>query len=629
MSEKQLKNLCDIFNDKLIFRIPDFQRGYSWEEAQLQDLWEDIQFLQKEKSHYTGMITVQKVDWKSCIAEKWQEDFWLKDLEFAPCYVVDGQQRLTTILILIKELLNTLQEGEKFISKKKKHWEDIFFYEKEDADDPNTKFSYRFGYEKDNPSDEYFKTKILGNISTKAINEPDTLYTKNLLEAKKFFEEKLKNLPHGERETIFKKVVQGLKFNYYEIKDAAEIHVTFETMNNRGKRLSNLELLKNRLIYLSTLIKDSDNLRKGINDVWATIYKEFGDEKLKKVDEDNFLKEHWIMYFEYDRSISDPAKVFLLNKKFTAKNINSNDLKQEDIFEYIRSLQESIIQWAKIIKAYHEDENVKLWLDKLNRLHWRSFRPLAMAVLLKEKDSNKIVEFLKACERFNFLIIEISERYSNVNNSSFYALTKNYYKGDKGLEDVIAEIEKYIYDEKEGLLDVKRFCNTIEKNYEKGEGFYSLKGLKYFLYEYELFLQEKTKSPKKLLDYEMYSAKNSEDITIEHIFPQSSNFIPYWKKYFKTKDSSIYLNSRGNLLLLSRKKNSLLSNTSFKDKKKGELSYTTGSQSEIEVALYSDWTKETIVERGKKMLGFLQERWEVTLNEEQIEKLLTNKNKKK
>lgn len=628
MSENKLKNLCEIFNDKLIFRIPDFQRGYSWEEAQLQDLWEDIQFLQKEKSHYTGMITVQKLDWKRCIAEKWQEDEWLKDLEFAPCYVVDGQQRLTTILILIKELLNTLQEGEKFISTKKKHWEDIFFYKKEDPDEPNTKFSYRFGYEKDNPSDEYFKTKILGNISTKAINEPETLYTKNLLEAKKFFEEKLKDLLHEERATIFRKVVQGLKFNYYEIKDTTEIHVTFETMNNRGKRLSNLELLKNRLIYLSTLIKDSDNLRKGINDVWATIYKEFGDEKLKKVDEDNFLKEHWIMYFEYDRSISDPAKVFLLNEKFTAKNINSNTLTEKDIFDYIRSLQESITQWAKIIKAEHEDEDVKLWLDKLNRLHWRSFRPLAMAVLLKEKDSNKIVEFLKACEKFNFLIIEISERYSNVNNSSFYALTKNYYKGDKGLEDVIAEIEKYIYDEKEGLLDVKRFCNTIEKNYEKEEGFYSWKGLKYFLYEYELFLQEKAKSPKLLLDYEMYSAKNSGDITIEHIFPQSPND-NYWKKNFKTEDSSIYLNSLGNLLLLSREKNSSLSNNSFEEKKNGELSYTTGSQSEIEVARYSDWTKETIVERGKKMLGFLQERWNVTLNEEQIEKLLTNKNKKK
>lgn len=628
MTEKELKNLQNIFNDRLIFRIPDFQRGYSWEEAQLQDLWEDIQFLQKDKSHYTGMITVQKLDWISCIAEKWQEDSWLNGSGFTPCYVVDGQQRLTTILILIKELLNTLQEGEEFNSRKKKYWENIFFYEKKDADDPDTKFSYRFGYEKDNPSDEYFKTKILGNISTKAINEPDTLYTKNLLEAKKFFEEKLKDLSLEKRETIFEKVVQGLKFNYYEIEDVAEIHVTFETMNNRGKRLSNLELLKNRLIYLSTLIKDSDDLRKGINDVWATIYKEFGDEKLKKVDEDNFLKEHWIMYFEYDRSISDPAKVFLLNTKFTAKNINSNELKKEDIFEYIYSLQKSIIQWAKIIKAEHEDADVKLWLDKLNRLHWRSFRPLAMAVLLKEKDSSKIVEFLKACERFNFLIIEISERYSNVNNSSFYALTKNYYKGDKGLEDVIAEIKKCIYDEKEGLLDVKRFCNTIEEKYIKEQGFYSWKGLKYFLYEYELFLQEKAKSPKTLLPYEMYSAKNSGDITIEHIFPQSSNDIPYWKKNFKTEDSSIYLNSLGNLLLLSREKNSSLSNKSFEEKKKGEeLSYLTGSQSEIEVALYSDWTKETIVARGKKMLKFLQERWNVTLNEEQIEKLLTNKKK--
>ena len=72
--------------------------------------------------------------------------------------------------------------------------------------------------------------------------------------AKKYFAKKLKVLNKESKESIFDKVVNRLKFNYYEIDDSLDVYVTFETMNNRGKSLSHLELLKNLLIYLSTLL---------------------------------------------------------------------------------------------------------------------------------------------------------------------------------------------------------------------------------------------------------------------------------------------------------------------------------------------------------------------------------------
>ena len=56
-----------------------------------------------------------------------------------------------------------------------------------------------------------------------------------------------------EIEKLFIKLTQRLKFNIYNIDDDFNVFIAFETMNNRGKRLSNLELLKNRLIYLTTL----------------------------------------------------------------------------------------------------------------------------------------------------------------------------------------------------------------------------------------------------------------------------------------------------------------------------------------------------------------------------------------
>ena len=58
--EKNLENLNQIFNKK-IFRIPDFQRGYSWGKEQLDDFWGDIELLSENEVHYTGLLTYEKI----------------------------------------------------------------------------------------------------------------------------------------------------------------------------------------------------------------------------------------------------------------------------------------------------------------------------------------------------------------------------------------------------------------------------------------------------------------------------------------------------------------------------------------------------------------------------------------
>ena len=84
-------------------------------------------------------------------------------------------------------------------------------------------------------------------------------------------------------------------FNVYELEQELDVFVVFETMNNRGKPLSRLELLKNRLIYLSTLIpepaeeEDGRALRRNINDAWKTIFEFLGREKDQILDDDDFL----------------------------------------------------------------------------------------------------------------------------------------------------------------------------------------------------------------------------------------------------------------------------------------------------------------------------------------------------
>lgn len=632
MSDTKLLSLSEIFNNK-IFRIPDFQRGYSWEERQLEDFWEDIQNLSPNKIHYIGLLTVEPIKKDEIInVEKWKDDLWLLKKGMSAYYVIDGQQRLTTLIILLHEILRTFKDDEGINFGQKSEWIDRFLYRSYNQ----IYKSFVFGYEKDNPSDEYFKTKILEQDSSAADKYPETLYTANLMFAKEYFAKKLKDLSKECKEEIFDKAVNRLKFNYYEIDDSLDVYVTFETMNNRGKDLSHLELLKNRLIYLSTLLHKDDEtkerLRKDINETWKTIYEYLGKNKENPLDDDVFLFNHWVMYFTYDRSQSDVYAEFLLKKKFTSKNVLCGNISIEDIKAYIDSLSKCVKQWFYIFNIQYSNfsDKIKGHIHKLERVGWRAFPPMIMAVFTKERNEELIWDFLDACERFNFLVFAVSHRSSNTQNSNLYRKAREYYIGNLDLETLIHDID-FLTDGEEngnyyGWFDLERFRNHINELFSKNdrEGFYSWSGLRYFLYEYELYLQDNANTK---VTWEDFNKRKKEE-TIEHIYPQSATDI-YWKKRFgnlKPTEKRLYLNSLGNLLLLSRSKNSKLQNYDF-DKKKclqskdgKDIGYYNGSYSEIEVSKRAEWTTKEIIGRGLSMLQFMEERWNFKFKDWGLEK---------
>jgi uncharacterized protein with ParB-like and HNH nuclease domain len=100
----ELKPLQEFFNKRL-FRIPDYQRGYAWTESQLDDFWQDLNRIPAGRNHYMGQLTLEAVP--KTAWEKWDEDIWLiTGRSYKPFYVVDGQQRLTTAVILLKCLFD-------------------------------------------------------------------------------------------------------------------------------------------------------------------------------------------------------------------------------------------------------------------------------------------------------------------------------------------------------------------------------------------------------------------------------------------------------------------------------------------------------------------------------------------
>lgn len=99
----ELQSLSQIFQNKL-FRIPDYQRGYAWQDPQLRDFWEDLINLQADRYHYTGLLSLKLLS-KQEEKKLGNDDQWLLNSGYNVYHIVDGQQRLTTAVILLNEII--------------------------------------------------------------------------------------------------------------------------------------------------------------------------------------------------------------------------------------------------------------------------------------------------------------------------------------------------------------------------------------------------------------------------------------------------------------------------------------------------------------------------------------------
>ncbi|MFH0736223.1 MAG: DUF262 domain-containing protein [bacterium] len=691
----ELIGLETLFKNKL-FRIPDYQRGYAWQEPQYKDFWEDLINLQENRVHYTGVITIQKIP-KEAIKND-SKEYWLVDeYNYNIYHVVDGQQRVTTCIVFLQCIIETVRELPENIG----HKDDAIFFsdnltlneiiknfiymKKPKGDQYRT---YKFGYLPDeNSNQEYLRFNIFNESNASSIRE--TFYTRNLEEAKKYFLIHLKELykQNGKKALLeqYKKITQKFLFNEYIIEDEFDVFVAFETMNFRGKNLSKLELLKNRLIYLTTLYPenvlecaDRKALRDDITKSWQEVYYQLGRSKIL-LDDDDFLKAHWIMKFLYSRKKSDDFVSFLLYKNFISKRVNtyeeitcnnsdeqitrieddeidvendevddlingqvSKPLSHSDIREYIDSLRTSSIHWFNLhypYKAEDLNDDEKKWLDKLNRIGMGYFRPLVMSILKNQPQNEQRLEVLKLIERYIFIRYNINQLRSNKGDSEFYKAAREFDQKKIKIEDIILKLKDHesLSLDAENNLNIDNFKFYLGKKIKDkpNEGFYGWYGLKYFLYEYELKKMEDTGQSK--VEWGLFIKNPKDKISIEHIYPQSES--ESWAKVFKDipqNQKCVYCGSLGNLLLLSNLINSKLQNFSFQEKKnpkideKGDLirrGYCDGSHSEIEISMnYENWTPIEIKNRGLSLLKFLEERWNIKLGsiEQKLDLLYLN-----
>jgi len=564
---------------------------------------------------------LERVDEKAWRA--WDDETWLiHGRGFRPFYVVDGQQRLTTAIVLVKCLLDRVpNDGQLAFT------DELDRVKKYLVQTSGISRAYIFGYQKDNPSYEYLKTQILEQPSNQ-YQGTETTYTANLLAALKFFKKKIEPADPENLERWFKNLTQKLLFNVYELIEDLDVFVVFETMNNRGKPLSKLELLKNRIIYLSTLLNEDiqqRSLRQNTNDTWKTVFEFLGREKGSPLDDDDFLRAHWIMYFTYAREQASQFSSFLLNTHFTPQRTRAGSLNAADLQTYVSSIQDSVRKWHDVYfpeRATSLSEGTRRELEKLDRLGRGAFEPLIMAALqIGVEDGAGVIELLRAAERFIFLISGVCRRRADTGDSEFYRLAHQVFSRETALAQAVEAINART----ERHFSVEKAITDMRELFRYEQGFYSWGGLRYFLFEYEQNLRDRAGMASPKLNWNEFVGSRRDQETVEHIYPYTPE-LSDWPE-FEARDQRerpVLRNSLGNLLALSQSRNSRFSNRPFERKKQdadGVKGYYNGSYSEIAVAQTLSWTPNAVLKRGLEMLEFLERRWLISLgsNEEKIQ----------
>ncbi len=685
------KPLDSLFKEKL-FRIPDYQRGYAWGRDQLDAFWADLINLPENRSHYTGVLTLKEIP--STDINKEDKEFWLvEDHSYKVYHIVDGQQRLTTFTLFLQAFIEFLRDLPENVNRED---DAIFLTDTLSVGDIEGRFlfenkpagesfrTYKFGYTVDNPSYEYMRYRVLGEEGAGTVSE--TFYTLNLSNGKEYFLKQLQDLHKKEGvqglHDTYRKLTKQFLCNEYIIKDEFDVFVAFETMNNRGKTLSDLELLKNRLIYLTTLYTEDEldaaerkDLRHLINDAWKEVYFQLGRNKSKPLNDDDFLRAHWMMYFKFSRQTGRDYIKFLLEEQFTPQrvqrktfrpveleeteeqssdtdldadeengldetdnslSINVAELQPSEIRDYVMSLKTSSAHW---FNTFYPDiagdigSDEIQWIQRLNRLGMAYFRPLLMAILKNNEDSDELVGAIREIERFVFIVFRLTQSRSSYASSEFSNVVRAIDRGEMDLAQLkyrLQERMRFTFKAEGYYFAHEDFCLLLRKKFEVGQGYYAWTGLRYFLFEYEL--EKLSGAVQKKFDWDDLHKTPHDHISIEHIYPQTDT--EAWEQAFQGISPSArtaYCNSLGNLLLLSLSINKSLQNDSFAKKKNPRFDrdgnilrngYADGSHSEIEVSQHQHWGPDEIRERGLDLIRFMEKRWNIRFVDDEVREML-------
>ena len=632
MAQQQEVTLAGVFNERFLI-IPDYQRPYAWGPKQLDDLWEDLDLLGPSGKHYAGTLVLkpQRLPDGDPVTSVEELGDVLQHMD-----VVDGQQRLTTCLILLDRLRRALaaMDGEQEV-----------------AHPMAAKIRRTFGIVTINGASKprlilgsdyhlLWRDSILGDQPVTVAHL--TGGQQRLLAARDYFDARLKDLTADtdpstalERlKDLYQRVTAGLRFLVYEVSTAADVGVIFETLNERGRPLSDLEKTKNYLLYLARQIRDdrSEQLAHEINERWTQIFGHLAN--AQQGEEDQLLRWHWLATQQPDKrywkgvgSIKGRfdrgrylASGVRLKTDETADAVG--EAKWDELFEDLSSYISSLESCALFLREANDpnaqylafSEGQRDLVRRGNSALQRSrivaiYRPLLFACRLRHPNNGELyANLLEVCERYSARVFVIEQRKSNAGEQSLYGLAKQLFDGEDPswvLERMRAVLWRYAPDD-----SVRTTLESVD------EDWYHRQGHKYVLYEYELSMLP---HGQELTDFGFFTQGDNVRRTTEHILPQGpAEGASCWWDHFTAEQHQSYMHSLGNLVLTLD--NSSYSNKCFADKR-GEAAvpgvaakpcYAQGKlYQERELAHEEEWTPEAIRARQLRLAAWAMERWSV------------------
>jgi len=541
MEARKIKLLEFIGNGKKTFNIPVYQRNYDWKEEQCRKLFEDIQNIVKsdyEIEHFLG--TVVFVSSKS-------------EMNFNEYVLIDGQQRITSIMLLLKVLHEKVTDE----NDKEEIWEEYLINKR--APEENLRIRLK-------------PVESDGMPYKKLIEENDISLTSNVCKNYRLFEKLIQESNYSAEEIY--KALGKIELVYIQLekgKKSENPQMIFESLNSTGLSLTQGDLIRNYLL----MNHEYEKQKMLYKNFWLEIEKRITNEKIS-----DFVRDYLTMK---NGSISNKDKVYDDFKKYIKQNNENMD--EEGILEELKTYSE---YYSWFLNGNSPNNKINEKLSEFRYLRNTTVYPLILSVF-EDTYSYKNINENELFDILNLLISYIFRR-------SVCGYTTN------SLNKVFASIvvllkSKDIYKQIEKGLMSKSFPGDEEFRAEFIKCNFYKKGTEFCKYTLKL-----------LETFENKEQIDMENITIEHIMPQTLN--SEWRIELGSKFEQIhseYINTIGNLTLTGY--NPELSNKNFELKKR----YYEESNIKMsrEIANYDKWKDTEIKDRAEQLFEKAKRIWKL------------------
>lgn len=567
----------------LLFEIPKFQRPYSWKNSQREDLFEDIRLLLSDKKRNHFMATIV------CLDMNKKQTYGTEEL--SRMQIVDGQQRLTTLIILLKAIQIVLSK-----SADKK--------EKNEAEKLQTLLVRGSGkklvlLQTNHQSAGIFRDYLVSGTI------PDIIKQKT--EAELDVAIAIKDAMNFARNSenlidLLKAIKNRLSFIFYTISEEKSVYTVFEVLNSRGLPVSSLDKCKSMLmgtVYEKYKSNDRKEIINALHTKWEAIYKAIGT---RKINDSELLRFAATLCYYRNESIGKalPEDESLSFFQEISKTTKPSDqlpekllISQEDICVTISDV---VLGVAEKLSEFSEDINRSNAVTNITQA-----RLLAIAIELSRYSAQEKEDLINLWENITFRIYGLFHKDSRNCVGDYVRLARKIYCGLP-------------------YTNARNEIISIGKPYPVKEAIKSLKGkpwyrdyndeIKYVLFKYEEHLADKAGTTiSKDVWNQIWSDTPSN--TIEHIFPKtfSSDLMKNWpnSNIASQEDLNEFVHNIGNLTLLPPGINSSLGQKPFSEKK--EEYRNRGLRITEDVVKEKEWSKEKVEKREEAILRFIASKW--------------------